>query len=208
MFKTLRRAADRRRYADSRYGWLFQPYTGDEMVAVACRATEPAERHGEPMAIAAVRLSGDRVLTSESLDLHVRQPAGFTQETVRRHGLRGIDLDDGESLDKALERFLDFVGNRPLVGWNLEGELALLNRGLRPRFGFDLPNAAIDVAPLYQRRQRYRHPQLEGRPRFEEAAERLEVPMMGRHSALGDAVTTALMYLRLMRDDSARRRSS
>ncbi|SEM08995.1 3'-5' exonuclease [Halomonas caseinilytica] len=208
MFKALRRAADRRRHADGRYGWLFQPYTGDEMVAVACRATEPDSGHGEPVAIAAVRLQGDRVLTSESLDLHVRRPEGLTAESVRRHGLRGVDLDEGEALGVALEQLLDFVGNRPLVGWHLEDELAMLNRGLRPRFGFDLPNAAIDVAHLFQRRQRYRHPQLEGRPRFEEAAERLDVPMMGRHSALGDAVTTALMYLRLARDDAARRRSS
>lgn len=208
MFKALRRAADRWRHADSRYGWLFQPYTGDEMVAVACRATESVDRRGEPVAIAAVRLSGERVLTSESLDLHVRRPPGLTAEAVRRHGLRGIDLDDGETLDDALERLLDFVGNRPLVGWHLEDELAMLNRGLRSRFGFDLPNAAIDVAHLYQRRQRYRHPQLEGRPCFEEAAERLDVPMMGRHSALGDAVTTAVMYLRLARDDAVRRHSS
>ena len=100
---------------------------------------------------------------------------------------------------RALARLLDFVGNRPLVGWHLDFDLAILNRELRPRFGFELPNATVDVAQLWRRRLRRRHPEVGGQPRFERVAERLGVPVMGRHTALGDAVTTALMFLRLER---------
>ncbi|MDY7117615.1 3'-5' exonuclease [Halomonas sp. SSL-5] len=199
MLKVLRRVADRRRHANGEYAWLFHPYTGDEMVVIDTETTGLDTRSAELVSIAAVRVRGDRILTSDSLDLRLRRPDSLTGDSIRIHGLRGMDLDNGESLDAALERLLDFVGNRPLVGWHLGFDLAILNRELRPRFGFELPNATVDVAQLWRRRLRRRHPEIEGQPRFERVAERLGVPVMGRHTALGDAVTTALMFLRLER---------
>lgn len=199
MLKVLRRAADRRRHANGEYAWLFHPYTGEEMVVIDTETTGLDTRSAELVSIAAVRVRGDRILTSESLDLRLRRPDTLTGDSIRIHGLRGVDLDNGESIDAALARLLDFVGNRPLVGWHLGFDLAILNRELRPRFGFELPNATVDVAQLWRRRLWRRHPEIDSLPRFEAVAERLGVPVMGRHTALGDAVTTALMFLRLER---------
>ncbi|MDN3523469.1 3'-5' exonuclease [Halomonas ramblicola] len=199
MFKALRRAADRRRHANGDYAWLFHPYTGDEMVVIDTETTGLDTRHAELVSLAAVKIRGDRVLTSESLDLRLARPASLSGDSIRIHGLRGIDLEGGEAVDKALARLLDFAGNRPLLGWHLDFDLAILNRELRPRFGFELPNATLDVAQLWRRRLRRRHTELDALPRFERVAELLDVPVMGRHTALGDAVTTALMYLRLER---------
>ncbi|MGM0913208.1 MAG: 3'-5' exonuclease [Pseudomonadota bacterium] len=199
MLKVLRRAADRRRHANGEYAWLFHPYTGEEMVVIDTETTGLDTRSAELVSIAAVRVRGDRILTSESLDLRLRRPDTLTGDSIRIHGLRGVDLDNGESIDAALARLVDFVGNRPLVGWHLGFDLAILNRELRPRFGFELPNATVDVAQLWRRRLWRRHPEVDSLPRFEAVAERLGVPVMGRHTALGDAVTTALMFLRLER---------
>lgn len=199
MLRALRRAADRRRQAHGDYGWLFSPYTGDEMVAIDCKTTARNPRRAELVSLAAVRIRGDRVLTSDSLDLRLARPASLAGDSIRIHGLRGIDLVDGAGVEEALAQFLDFVGNRPLVGWCLDSELTILNRYLRPLFGFDLPNAGIDVAQPYLRQLRHRHPELDIHPRFEQVAERLGVPVMGRHTALGDAVTAALIHLRLTR---------
>ncbi|PMR76619.1 3'-5' exonuclease [Billgrantia endophytica] len=200
MFRALRRANDRRRHADGEYGWLFHPYTGDELVAIDCETTGLDTRMAEPVSIAAVKVRGDRVLASESLDLRLKRPASLTGDSIRIHGLRGIDLDDGECIDEALAKLLDFIGNRPLLGWRLDFDLAILNRQLRPRFGFDLPNSGIDVAQLYHRQ--LRRSAMEPEPpasRFDDVAQSLGVPVMGRNTALGDAVTTALIYLRLER---------
>lgn len=200
MLKALRRVADRRRHANGEYAWLFHPYTGDEVVVIDTETTGPDTRHAELVSIAAVRVRGDHIQTSDSLDMRLRRPDSLTGDSIRIHGLRGVDLDDGESVDVALARLLDFVGNRPLVGWHLGFDLAILNRELRPRFGFELPNATVDVAQLWRRRLRRQHPEIDSLSRFESAAKRLNVPIMGRHTALGDAVTTALMFLRLERE--------
>jgi len=197
MIRSLRRAADRRRQADGRYGWLFDPYTGDELVAIDCETTGLDTRAAELVSIAAVRIQTGRVLTSGSLDLCLKPPASLSGDSIKIHRLRGVDLSDGEELDDALETFLDFIGNRPLLGWCIDYDLAVINRHLRPRFGFGLPNVCLDMARLYLREMRRMRPQLEPTVNFEAVAEALKVPVMGRHTALGDAVTTALMYVRL-----------
>lgn len=197
MIRSLRRVTDRRRQANGHYGWLFNPYTGDEMVAIDCETTGHDTKLAELVSIAAVRIKGDRVLTSDSLDLRLQRPASLTGDSIKIHGLRGIDLEDGEALRDVLEKFLDFVGNRPLLGWYIDFDMAMINRHLRPEFGFDLPNACVDMAQVYTREMRRTRPQLESVMRFETVAKALNVPVMGRHTALGDAVTTALMYVRL-----------
>ncbi|MBZ0329866.1 3'-5' exonuclease [Halomonas sp. ANAO-440] len=209
MLRALRRAKDRRRHANGEYGWLFHPYTGDELVAIDCETTGVDTRTAEPVSIAAVKVRGDRVLASESLDLRLRRPASLTGDSIRVHGLRGIDLDDGESPGEALAKLLEFIGNRPLLGWHLDFDLAILNRQLRPLFGFELPNTGIDVAQLYHRQ--LRRSAMDPDPttiRFDTVAEILGVPVMGRNTALGDAVTTALMYLKLERGTMQARREA
>lgn len=199
MLRTLRRAADRRRQADGDFGWLFNPYTGNELVAIDCETTGLDPRRAELVSIAAVTIRGERVITSESLDLRMQCPASLDGDSIRVHGLRSVDLEGGECVGDALARLMDFVGNRPLLGWCVEYDVAVINRQLRPRFGFDLPNALIDVSHRYAREMRRKHPELDPDRGFESMAHMLDVPVMGRHTALGDAVTTALMYLRLQR---------
>ncbi|APX92049.1 DNA polymerase III subunit epsilon [Halomonas sp. 1513] len=197
MLRALRRANDRRRHAEGEYGWLFHPYTGNEMVAIDCETTGLDTRSAELVSIAAVKVRNGRVLTSESLDLRLQRPASLTGDSIRIHGLRGIDLAGGDGVEEALDKLLDFIGNRPLMGWCLDFDMAILNRHLRPRFGFDLPNAMIEVSQRYVRDLRRTHPEIEPNLRFEAVAKALDVPVIGRHTALGDAVTAALMYLRL-----------
>lgn len=197
MFRAIRRVADRRRQAQGDYGWLFNPYTGNEMVSLDCETTGLDTRSAELVSIAAVRIRDDRVLTSESLDLRLARPGSLNGDSICIHRLRGTDLEGGLVVDKALSRLLDFIGNRPLVGWCIGYDLAILDRYLKEMLGFALPNAAIDVAQEYRRQLRRSHPDVVARPEFERVAERLGVPVMGRHTALGDAVTTALMHLRL-----------
>ncbi|OLO02856.1 MULTISPECIES: 3'-5' exonuclease [Salinicola] len=197
MIRSLRRAADRRRQGHGRYDWLFSPYAGDELVAIDCETTGLDTRTAELVSIAAVRIKGERVMTSDSLDLHLQPPASLHGDSIKIHRLRGVDLNDGDELGEALEKFLDFIGNRPLLGWCVDYDLAVIDRQLRPLFGFGLPNPCVDVARLYRREMHRTRPQLEPTMNFERVAEALNVPVMGRHTALGDATTTALMYVRL-----------
>lgn len=189
-----------RQVCDLRYRHLFEPYEGDEWVALDCETTGLDRRRAELVSLAAVKVVGDRIQTSQALDLRLQRPESLSADSICIHGLRGVDLLGGETVGDALARLLGFIGNRPLLGWCIDYDLAVIDRQLRPRFGFALPNRRVDVRRRYARWYRRARPSVEPDLRFEAVAAALDLPMLGRHSAIGDAVTAALIHLRLERE--------
>lgn len=166
-------------------------------MALDCETTGLDPRRAELVSVAAVPIRADRVCAGAALEMHLAAPRSLDGESIRIHRLRGIDLSQGLTVDDALEKLLAFIGNRPLVGWYLNFDLAVINRYLRRSLGFDLPNPVVELSSLYCRRERQCHPGLPPDLRFEAVAGKLGVPVIGRHTAGGDATTAALMYLKL-----------
>lgn len=193
----MRRESDRRRCADSPYAWLFQPYMGEELVALACTAmptpTSPV------ISLAAVAMSQQQVRTSRAFVITLgcaRQPESAT---LRRHHLL---CQAGEVMPPNrdnLSALVEFIGNRPIIGWKLEPRISALNALLSKQLGFSLPNAQIDVAKLHQRRLRRLHPEIDAPSSFAQALTCWKVPALGMQSVLGEATASALLYMRLQR---------
>jgi len=190
---------ERRRHAQGPHAPLFKPYQGDEWVALDLETTGLDPSRDEILSLAAVPGQGRRLLLRERLDLVVRSDSPRITEAIRHHRLRPDDVAAGVSLDEALERLLVLLGNRPLVGYCIGFDIAMLDRALRPRLGFGLPNARFDVQREYAAWQRRIRPDAEPDLRFEAIAQSLDLPMPERHSALGDAVAAGLMHIRLCR---------
>ncbi|MGO2262127.1 MAG: DNA polymerase III subunit epsilon, partial [Halomonas sp.] len=101
---------------------------------------------------------------------------------------------------ETLHAFTDFIGNRPLVGWQLDQQFCMLNRAFRAHLGFGLPNVQVDVAKLHQRQLRRLHPLVESSQPFSEALACWQVPTISTQRLLGKATASALLYMRLQRD--------
>lgn len=201
VLKTIRTATDRWSQKDSEFSFMFEPYTGDEIVALDCEMTSLDTQVAELVSFAAVKVKGNQVLTSDKLDIKLQKPENLTGDSIKIHRIRGVDLLGGEVLGDALKQLLEFVGNRPIMGYNIAYDITVLNRFIRPRFGFSLPNKTIELSQCYLEKMQRAIPDIEPDLKFESIAEKLDVPMVGqRHTALGDAVTTALMYVRLLKD--------
>ena len=198
----LRRAWLRRRLADPAYAFLCDPPPADEWVALDCETTGLNVRSDEIIAIGAVRIAGNRILTSQRLELLVRPDKGVSAESVRIHRLRERDVAQGLPLAEALHQLLHFVGSRPLVGYYLEFDVAMLNRALKPLLGMGLPQEKIEVSGLYYD---YKYQQLPSSARdhpaidlrFDTLMRDLGLPLWPAHDALNDAVMAALAFLKL-----------
>jgi DNA polymerase-3 subunit epsilon len=177
---------------------LFQRYQGAELVSLDIETTSLDVAKANVLSIGAVVIRGTRVLTSEKLSLTIAPPVELPRESVKVHKLRRIDLDTGIPLAQALEQLLLFVGNRPIVGYNIAYDVAVLDRHMRPSLGFGLPNATLDVMQMYRKKAT-----MSGASEFQldlsfaAIASALSVPILGRHTVLGDATTTALIYVRM-----------
>lgn len=193
----LQRESDRRRWADSPYAWLFQPYMGEESVAMACQVSE-----GQPavISVAAVVLNPRCVHTSRMWWATLSVSPALVPATLRRHHqLHATDAPRTPDAE-CLAELADFIGNRPLVGWQLEHTLEPLNGLFKSVLGFGLPNAQVDVAKLHGRQLRRLHPHIDTLDPLGVALARWQLPPLIWPSVVSEATASALLYLRLQRE--------
>ena len=173
----------------------------DEWVSLDCETTGLNTRSDEIIAISAVRIQGDRILTSQRLELLVRPEGAVPADSIRVHRLRGQDVAGGLPAQEAVQQLLHFIGSRPLVGYYLEFDVAMLNRVLFPMLGVRLPQPQIEVSALYYD---YKFRQLDAHQkdrsidlRFATLMHDLDLPEREAHNALNDAVMAALAFTKL-----------
>ena len=188
------RHAWQKKQVDPRWNTLFEEIP-DEVVSLDCETTSLNVREAELLSIGAVRLRRGRILASESLYLLVRPEHLPAPGSVVVHGLRPSDLSDGLAPADAVSRLLDFIGGRALVGYYLEYDVAVLNKYVKPLTGITLPKRQIEVSGLYYDWRLKQTPDGYVDLRLEEILKTLDLPRMGRHDALTDAVTAGMILL-------------
>lgn len=203
LLERLRRGWQRRQLTDPRWRFLLDEPPPHEWVALDCETTGLDTRTDEIVAIGAVRIVGQRILTSERLELLVRPEKGVSAESIRVHRLRQQDVQAGVPVAEAMLRLLHFIGARPLVGYYLEFDVAMINRALRSTLGLTLPQEKIEVSRLYydhkfRQLPPYRqHDQADIDLRFATIMRELGLPTRDAHDALNDAVMAALAFIKL-----------
>jgi len=198
MFDALRRSWWRRRLKDDRFACLAGPDRSGELVSIDCETSGLDVAKAELLAVAAIRVAGSRILTSERLELVVRPERPPDEANVLIHRLRPVDVAGGVPVDAAIESVLGFIGARPLVGYYLKFDVAMLNKYVRSRLGVPLPNRQIEVSAIYYDAKRRRMPLgAEIDLRFSSIRQDLGLPEGADHDAFNDALLTAMMYLRL-----------
>ncbi|WP_417223775.1 3'-5' exonuclease [Amphritea sp.] len=195
--RSIRKIKERMDHKNGPYAHLFQPYDGDEVVSLDCETTSLNVKEGEILSIGAVKIKGRKVMTSERLDIKLKPPKSLTGDSIKIHKIRAADLVDGVYMDEALEKVLEFVGNRPILGYYVNYDVRMLEKYLRPRYGFGLPGKAIELSHVYHDIIKWRYVGGDVDLRFDTISKQLDIPMLERHTALGDAITVALMYVRL-----------
>ena len=147
------RARSRARLRDPDYAFLFEPEDSSEAVVFDTETTGLNRRRSDIISLAAIPIRGNRLLLSQRLELLVRPAAAIEHAAVAVHGLRPMDVADGLPARDAMGRFLRFIGSRPLVGYYLEFDLAMINKHARRLLGIELPNRRIEVSKLYYERK-------------------------------------------------------
>jgi DNA polymerase-3 subunit epsilon len=187
--------------ADPHFAFMYDPAPAGESVTLDCETTGLDVRRDKVVSIGAVRIVGNRLLTSRRLELLVRPERAMKADSVRVHRLRESDVAQGLPPEQAMRRLLDFIGSRPLVGYFLEFDVAMLNREIWPMLGVRLPQPKIEVSAMYYDYKNRRLPAHERGGtidlRFATMMGDLELPLRGEHDALSDAVMAGLAFLKL-----------
>jgi len=167
------------------------------LVSIDCETTSLKVKEAEILSIAAVRIDGHRLRTSDAFYALIKPRQAPDHQNVQVHGLRPRDFSEGLPLQEALQGFLRFIGGRTLLGYYLEYDLAVLNKHLRPMLGTALPNHEIEVSGHYYDWRFSDHPGAYIDLGWEAMIKNLRVPSLPRHDAMNDAITVGMMYLAL-----------
>ena len=197
MFDGLKKTWAQRKLSDPQYAHLFDEHP-DEFVSFDCETTSLNVKEAEILSIGAVKIRGNKVLTSDAFYVVVK-PEGIMQASnVTVHGLRPKDVSGGIPVQDAVRQLLDFIGGRPLVGYYVEYDVALVNKFLKPMMGIKLPNRSIEVSGIYYDQELKNNPDGYVDLRMASIIAKLKFPDLPRHDALNDSINVALMYLALL----------
>jgi DNA polymerase-3 subunit epsilon len=197
----LRTAWLRHRLRDPAYSYLFEPPPPHEWVSIDCETTGLDRENDHIISVGAVLIKGQQVLTSQRLELLVkpdadRMPMGA--DSVRIHQLRESDLAErGLPPLEVARRVLQFIGARPLVGYYLEFDVAMLNRLVKPLIGIPLPQAQLEVSGMYYDLKYRQNPDAHIDLRLATLMNDLNLPQRAAHNPVNDATMAALAFIKL-----------
>ena len=178
---------------------MLQPPPANEWVSLDLETTGLDPRQDHILSLAAVPVRGNRMVLSERFERLVRPRRQFGIESIRHHLITPGEAAAGVPVEDAVRDFLDWLGSRALLGYNLGFDLSMLAPHVKAITGFALPNRCVDLADEVAARERRARPDAPVNLAFTHIAGQLGVPVLGRHTALGDAMTTALCWLALRR---------
>lgn len=197
MLASFMQKLNRKGLKDTQYEWLFEGYNGDEAVVFDTETTGLDTKKDAILSIGAVKIQKNKILTSQSFEVFLKPSQEISQESIKIHHMRPCDLKNALEPLEGVKKFLEFIQNRPLIGYYLEFDIAMINSLIKPWLGVTLPNKQIEVSGLYFDKKIALIPQGNIDLRFDTILQDLNIPKMGQHNALNDAIMTAMVYTKL-----------
>ncbi|NKQ40572.1 MAG: 3'-5' exonuclease [Sulfurovum sp.] len=197
IFRFLRQWQNKRALKSKEYIKLFEPYFGDELVVLDTETTGLNPKKDEIISIGAVIIRDDKIRISNSFECFLKPSGNINHESIKIHHIRECDLVNAVEPEEAIKQLLDFIGNRPIVGYYISFDHKIISRYTKKIIGSRLPNPTVELSSMYYKRYRksssYEFVDL----KFDTIMNGLGLPFLGKHDALNDAIMSAMIYLKL-----------
>ncbi|MCZ8175731.1 MAG: exonuclease domain-containing protein [Burkholderiaceae bacterium] len=146
----------------------------------------------EIIQIGATRIVAGKLRRESVFEQLVDPQRSVPEVGIAIHGIRPEQLAGQPTIDAVLPAFADFAADTVLVAYNAAFDMRFLQiKEARTGVRFEQP--VLDTLLL----SAVLHPG-QGSHGLEAIAERLGVPVLGRHTALGDAIVTAEVFVKMM----------
>jgi len=197
MFSSLKQRYKKSKLTNQEFAFLFEDDTDEEYISVDCETTGLNTKKDEILSIGAVKIVKNKIELGSSFERFVTPGNNISQESIKIHHIRPCDMQNSIDPKIAIEELLHFIGNRTLVGYYIQFDIAMINRYAKDIIGTTLPNKSIELSNMYLQRYKKKSIHEEVDLKFDTIMNHLDLPRLGQHDALNDAVMSAMIYLKL-----------
>ncbi|MBA6152528.1 3'-5' exonuclease [Gelidibacter maritimus] len=148
------------------------------------------------LSIGAVSIVGNEISVADTFEVYLKQ-SHFNPETVHIHGILQHGTKKKLSEEEALKQFLIYIKDSVLVAHHAIFDIKMINQSLN-RMGLpNLKNKVIDTMELYaDTRIKSNFIDKNIRYSLDDIAEAYAINLTDRHTAPGDALIAALIFLK------------
>lgn len=146
----------------------------------------------EIVSVSAVRIFNARIVPGESFDRLVNPNRSIGPESIRVHGITDEMVVNQPAIEQVLSHFWGFAKDSVLVAYCADFDLTFLQLK-EQNIGLKFENPVLDVLLL----SLYVHPGQKDHS-LEAIASRLGTRVYPRHTSMGDALTTAEIFVQLI----------
>ena len=197
MFKNIIKQWQRKRLLNKKFDFLFDESPQGEYISLDCETTGLNPKKDEILSIGAVLIKDNKILMRKTFNIFVKPSKYINPESIKIHLLREIDLQNAIEPDVAIYKLLDFIGSRPIVGYYIDFDMEMISKYTKKLIGIKLPNERVEVSSIYydikKTKDNYGFIDL----KFDTIMTFLDIPVLGKHDALNDAIMTSMIFLKL-----------
>jgi DNA polymerase-3 subunit epsilon len=146
----------------------------------------------ELISIGAVRVVNGKLVRGETFESLINPGKKIPKASIRFHGITDKDVEGAPRVKDVLPRFQTFAGRAVLIAHNAAFDMKFLELK-KKETGVSFDNPVLDILLL----SAFLHDHASDQS-LNATAERLGVDVAGRHTALGDAITTAGIFLAML----------
>jgi len=177
-----------------------------EFVVFDTEATGLDTKGGDSIvSISAVRMKDGRIDLSYIFHELVNPNRPIPSHAVILHEIRPQMVAEKPTLEKVLPNFISYIGSSVLVAHHARVDMSFLNREMIRLYGFPIQNMVLDTALIHQmlilKKTRVSdRKKIKIENSLSALAECYSVILEGHHSSLGDALTTAQIFQKMIRE--------
>jgi DNA polymerase-3 subunit epsilon len=173
-----------------------------EFVVVDLETTGMDPKTDRVVSVGAFKIADGNILLGEVFEELVNPGRTIPEESIHVHAIMPDMIRSARMAWEVMEDFLSFLGDSILVAHHARFDMFFINRVMREQYGFRLQNLVVDTVLMCRQVVIEADPygQRRGAKRcsLDALTERYGIDLPERHTALGDAMATAIIFQRLL----------
>ncbi len=145
------------------------------------------------LSIGAIGVTGNAIEVGDFMQVFVQQDK-FSPQSVALSGVLKAPKVEKFVEAETMIQFLKFIKDSTLVGHNVNLDIEMINQALKRLNLGRLKNPVMDTNTLFQR---WKDLHEDNQATLDELCDALKISKSDRHTASGNAYTTALVFLKL-----------